>query len=89
VINGKTSIDNINVDDLTAEAASWGMGVRRARAAVRSCMERVYSSVEHVALPSGAKSVKSNLDQLWTRQSWLTESLKSGDSYSTMDGAGP
>lgn len=89
VINGKTSIDNINVDDLTAEAASWGMGVRRARAAVRSCMERVYSSVEHVALPSGAKSVKSNLDQLWTRQSWLTESLKSGDSDSTVDGAGP
>jgi serine/threonine-protein kinase HipA len=83
VINGKTSIDNINVDDLTAEAASWGMGERRARAAVRSCMERIYSSVERVALPSGAESVKSNLDQLWIRRSWPTASLKSGDSDST------
>lgn len=90
VINGKTRIDNINVDDLAAEAASWGMGVRRARAAVRSCMERVYSSVERVPLPSGAESVKSNLDQLWTRLSWPAASLKSGDSDSTLDkAAGP
>jgi serine/threonine-protein kinase HipA len=89
VINGKTSIDNINVDDLTAEAASWGMGERRARAAVRSCMERIYSSVERVALPPGAESVKPSLDQLWAQRSWPTASLKSGDSDSTLDGAGP
>src|SRR3984957_5259625 len=79
VINGRTSIDNVNVDDLTTEAASWGMGERRARAAVLSCMERIYSSVERVALPSGAESVKLNLDQLWTRRSWPVASLKSGD----------
>jgi serine/threonine-protein kinase HipA len=89
VIHGKTSIDNINVDDLSAEAASWGMGMRRARAAVRSSMERVHSSVEHVALPSGAESVKSNLDQLWTRRSWPTASLNSADSGPTVDGDGP
>jgi serine/threonine-protein kinase HipA len=83
LINGKTSIDNINADDLTAEAASWGMGERRAHAAVRSCMERVYSSVERVALPSRAESVKSNLDRLWTRRSWPTAPLKSRDSDST------
>jgi len=80
VINGKTSIDRINVDDLTAEAASWGMGERRARAAVRSFMGRIYSSVERVALPPGAESVKPNLDQMWTQRSWPTVSLKSGDS---------
>lgn len=79
VINGKTSIDNINIDDLTAEAASWGMGERRARAAVRLRMERIYSSVERVALPSGAESVKAHLDQLWTRRSWPTASPKSKD----------
>lgn len=83
VINGKTSIDTVNVDDLTAEAASWGMGERRARAAVRSCTERIYSSVEHVALPAGAEAVKSNLDQLWIRRSWPKPSLRSGDSNST------
>ncbi|OBI82286.1 type II toxin-antitoxin system HipA family toxin [Mycobacterium sp. 1245805.9] len=72
VINGKTRIDNINVDDLAAEAASWGMGMRRAREVVRSCMAAVYSWVERVPLPSGAESVKSNLDQMWTRCSWPT-----------------
>ena len=75
VINGKTSINDINVDDLTAEAASWGMGTRRALAAVRSCMEDIYSSVERVELPPGAESVKSNIDQLWTRNSWPTVPL--------------
>jgi len=89
VINGKTSIDLINVDDLTAEAASWGMGERRARAAIRSCMERIYSSVERVALPPGAESVKPSLDQLWTERSWPTASLTSEDSDSTWDGASP
>ncbi|BBZ10960.1 type II toxin-antitoxin system HipA family toxin [Mycobacterium branderi] len=87
VINGKTNIDDINVDDLTAEAASWGMGVPRARAAVRSCMERVYSSVERVPLPPGAESVRPNLDQLWTRRSWPSAALKSADSGSTVDDA--
>ena len=89
VVNGKTSIDRINVDDLTAEAASWGMGERRARTAVRSSMERIYSSVERVALPPGAESVKPNLDQLWTQRSWPTASLKSGDSDFTVDSASP
>lgn len=75
VINGKTSIDAIDVDDLVAEATSWGMGVRRADTAVRSCMERVYSSVERFALPSGAERVKPNLERLWNRRSWPTASV--------------
>jgi serine/threonine-protein kinase HipA len=74
VINGKTSIDTIEVDDLIAEATSWGMGTRRAAAVVRSCMDRVYSSVERVALPSGAEQVRSNLERLWNRRSWPTAS---------------
>ena len=77
VINGKTSINNITVDDLTAEAASWGMGERRARAAVRSCIEETYSSFEHVELPPGARAVKANLDQLWIQNSWPTAPLNS------------
>jgi serine/threonine-protein kinase HipA len=72
VINGKSSIDTIDVDDLAAEAASWGMGKRRAAAAVRSCMERVHSYVEHVALPPGAEQVRPNLERLWERRSWPT-----------------
>ena len=88
VINGKTSIDTINVDDLAAEAASWGMGARRAEAAVRRCMERVYSSVEHDALPCGAEQVKSTLDQLWNRRYWPAASVPSEDASSNENGAG-
>ena len=82
VINGKTSIDTINVDDLAAEAASWGMGAGRADAAVRSCMERVFSSVQRGVLPCGAEQVKSNLELLWKRRSWPAASLRSEDSGS-------
>lgn len=89
VINGKTGIDGIDVDDLTAEAVSWGMGQRRASAAVRSCMERIHSSVERIALPPGAESVKANLDQLWIQRSWGTASLKSGRSDSAGSGSSP
>jgi len=70
VINGKTSIDTIDVDDLAAEAATWGMGARRADAAVRACMERVYASAEEVALPTGAEQVRASFKRLWTRRSW-------------------
>jgi serine/threonine-protein kinase HipA len=70
VINGKSSIDTIGVDDLAAEAASWGMGERRAAAVVRSCMEEVHSYVARVALPRGAERVKPNLERLWERRSW-------------------
>ncbi|WP_167107773.1 type II toxin-antitoxin system HipA family toxin [Mycobacterium sp. DL592] len=87
VINGKTSINNIDIDDLVAEASSWGMGTRRAHVAVRTCMERVYSSVERVELPRGAESVKSNLHQLWARRSWPTAALRSGDSDATAEGS--
>ncbi|WP_142995956.1 HipA domain-containing protein, partial [Mycobacterium kansasii] len=74
VINGKTGIDTIDVEDLIAEVTSWGMGERRAAAAVRSCMERVYSSVGRVALASETEQVRSNLERLWIRRSWPTAS---------------
>jgi serine/threonine-protein kinase HipA len=85
VINDKTSINNIDIDDLVAEAASWGMGTRRAHVTVRTCLERVYASVERVELPPGAESVKPNLHQLWARRSWPTAALTSGDSGATAE----
>lgn len=72
VINGKTSIDTIDIDDLTAEATSWGMGTRRADAAVRACMEQVHSAVVHLDLPPGAEHVKTNFERVWTRRAWPT-----------------
>jgi serine/threonine-protein kinase HipA len=70
VINGKTSIDSIDVDDLADEAASWGMSTRRARGVVESCMDGVHAAVDQTALPSGAERVKTNLEGMWTRRSW-------------------
>jgi serine/threonine-protein kinase HipA len=69
-INGRTTIDWVEIDDLASEAASWGMSLRRARAAVESTMERVYTAVDEVSLPPGAEQVKTRLDSLWARRSW-------------------
>jgi serine/threonine-protein kinase HipA len=70
VINGKTSVDLVDVEDLVGEAASWGTSERRARAAVEACMERIRAAVDLLPLPSGAERVKANLENLWTRRSW-------------------
>jgi serine/threonine-protein kinase HipA len=70
VINGKTSVDSVDVEDLVGEAASWGTSERRARAAVGAVLERIRAAVDVVALPSGAEQVKGNLENLWARRSW-------------------
>jgi serine/threonine-protein kinase HipA len=71
VINGRTNIDEVDIDDLASEAASWGMSLRRARATLESTMERVRTSIDEIALPPGAEQLKTRLDSLWTRRSWL------------------
>ena len=70
VINGKTTIDRVDVADLAAEGASWGMSVRRATAIVESCMESTHGVIDSVALPPGAEHVKSNLEAMWVRRAW-------------------
>lgn len=70
VINGKTTIDRVDIADLAAEGASWGMSVRRATAIVESCMESTHSAIDSVALPPGAEHVKSNLEAMWVRRAW-------------------
>lgn len=70
VINGKTSIDAIAVDDLAAEAVSWGMSARRATAIVTASMENLHDVIDTVALPRGAEAVKTNLDAMWVRRAW-------------------
>lgn len=70
VINGRTNIDAVDIDDLADEAASWGMSRRRARVIVESTMERVHASVNEVALPPGADQLMTRLESLWARRSW-------------------
>jgi serine/threonine-protein kinase HipA len=70
VIDGKTSIDTVTVDDLTTEGASWGMSVRRANEVVTSCIETVHAVAVTIALPPGAEAVKDNLEAMWVRRAW-------------------
>jgi serine/threonine-protein kinase HipA len=78
VINGKTSIDTIAVDDLTNEGASWGMSTRRANAVVTSCIETVHAAVATMALPPGAEAVKDNLEAMWVRRAWPVAASSDG-----------
>lgn len=71
--NGKTSIDVIDVEDLSREGASWGMSGHRAASIVQSCMENVYDVISSVPLPPGAEQVKRNLDAMWARRGWSIE----------------
>jgi hypothetical protein len=73
VINGRTNIDSVSVEDLAREAGSWGMSARKARATVESTMARVYVAVEQIPLPMGSEDVRSRLHQLWSRRSWPVE----------------
>lgn len=70
IINGKTSVDSVEVEDLVGEAASWGTSERRARVAVTACLERIRAAVDLVPLPPGAEQVKGSLENLWTQRSW-------------------
>ena len=76
VINGRTNIDSVDVDDLVNEGASWGMSARRGRATAEATMERVYQSVDQVALPPGAEHLKTKLESLWVRRAWPVGSAK-------------
>ena len=79
VINGRTNIDSIDVEDLANEGASWGMSARRARDTVEATMERVYESVDHLALPPGTEHLKSRMKKLWATRSWPTSGTKTVD----------
>ncbi|MCG7607968.1 MULTISPECIES: HipA domain-containing protein [Mycobacterium] len=70
VINGKTAIDVVDVDDLAREGASWGMSERRACSIVQSCMETVHDAIHSAPLPPGTERVKHNLEAMWVRRAW-------------------
>ncbi|CAN5384224.1 type II toxin-antitoxin system HipA family toxin [soil metagenome] len=74
VINGKTSIDTVDVDDLAAEAQSWGMSSRRGRMIATSCIEDVRDVVGEIDLPDGAEHVMTNLRAMWKRRAWSVRS---------------
>ncbi|MEV6062313.1 type II toxin-antitoxin system HipA family toxin [Nocardia asteroides] len=70
VINGRTNIDTVDVDDLVAEARSWGLASRVAQNTVQSVMAKVWDAAHMTALPPGAEQVSENLEALWVRRQW-------------------
>lgn len=70
VVNGRTSIDWVGVDDLVGEAATWGMDKARARATVEHVLDATWEAAHTTPLPAGADEVLPRLDALWEQRSW-------------------
>lgn len=70
VVNGRTNIDWVGADDLTAEAASWGMSRSRAQGTVEHVLAATWEAVHAVALPEGTEEVLARLERMWAQRSW-------------------
>jgi len=70
VINGRTNIDWIDLDDLITEAMSWGLRRARAASTVDEVIDRTWDAVHALPLPEGAEQVLPRLEELWARRSW-------------------
>lgn len=70
VINGKTSIREVEVDDLVAEARTWGLSSKLAQHTVESTIDTTRSAIADNPPPAVLADMRSNLDTFWTRRSW-------------------
>lgn len=76
IINGRSNIDAVTIDDLVDEATTWGMSDRRARTIIDTTLQRVHAGIDQVPLPPGAEAVRPNLTNFWTRRAWPTANPK-------------
>lgn len=70
VINGRTRITSVSVDDLVEEGARWGMGRSRAQSIVTDVLEATWASIHAVPVPDGVDDLVNELEILWARRSW-------------------
>lgn len=70
LINGRTRIMTVGIDDLVAEGSRWGMSTRRARDEVRKVVESTWEAIHALAVPDGAEFVLPNLEEAWAKRSW-------------------
>jgi len=70
VINGRTHIDRVDLDDLVLEACSWGLAPVRARRTLTELVDRTWEAAHDVPLPAGTDHVLGRLEDLWKRRSW-------------------
>lgn len=72
LVNGRSTIDWVSLDDLTAEGASWGMSARRARQTVEDVVRRTWDAAHDVDRPEQLPDLLDNLENLWRRRDWRT-----------------
>lgn len=70
VINGRTHIDWVDVEDLVAEATAWGMSAARARVTVEDVVGRTWEAAHAVDLLPMTADVLVRLEDLWQRRGW-------------------
>ncbi len=76
VINGKTRIGEVGVEDLVAEARTWGLPVMLAQCTVDSTIEATRAAIEDIPAPAELDQMRSNLDAFWTGKAWAAPSAE-------------
>ncbi len=69
-INGKTQISAVELDDLVAEAKTWGLTSKQAEQTIEKTVKATRSAIDRTPTPAGLDEMRSNLDAFWTRKSW-------------------
>lgn len=70
LINGRTHIDRVDLEDLVEEAATWGLAPARAKRTLQETFDRTWDAAHAVPLPDGTDHLVPRLEDLWTRRSW-------------------
>lgn len=70
LINGRSRLDHVSLDDLAQEAAGWGTSLRRTRADVDDILDATWEAAHELPLPDGAEHVLSALEAAWSAREW-------------------
>ncbi len=70
VINGRTSINLVGIEDLVTEARAWGLSTKRAEQTVTNIVDRVRMAIEQTPVPEVLQQMRARLEQFWTRKLW-------------------
>lgn len=70
VINAKTSIGEVSVEDLAVEAQTWGLPATLAHRTIEAVLEATRSAIDKTAAPAELRQMRANRDAFWTRKAW-------------------
>lgn len=70
LVNGRSRITNVSIEDLATEGASWGMSRDRAMRTVSSVVDTTWDAVQSTPVPEGLEEILPQLEALWLKRSW-------------------